>query len=448
VLDPNVHSVSDMQHMATSHLLFTKLTIRIQICWILTGLIVLFVSLSPVISGDGITRYAGLIALANGEIPTIKFSLVQALLSLPLYALGKWFGNIEGVVSYFNFLVFSVTICAAWLLLPSRNRFHFIVFMMCASMFPNHVKEYYGETLSVCLILIGFLLLERDRFLIGGIVLGIGTAQIPATIPAYFAALLYYSYKTKNLRLVGLIAIPVAIALIENWFKFGSLFSSPYLRQDDKGLQTIMPFSGKLGFSYPFYLGLISILFSFGKGLLFFIPSIFLVRTASNRKCENDNDQRIINTFLIFVAMLVFIYAKWWSWYGGGTWGPRFFLIASVASSFIFAKHFTSSSNWKLRLVFSFILVYSGWVCIQGYLYGLNHLGTCNDNNYALEMLCWYVPEFSPIFAQLIIGKAALVEASSSRFVFALWCCISILYVLMTATKKFPIHAHENRHDT
>jgi hypothetical protein len=417
---------------ASLSLFLAKHYVKIQLFWILSGCLFLLVSLSPVIGGDGVIRFASLLQLARGEIPTSKFSLLQTLLSLPLYVLGKWCGDIEGVVSYFNFSVFFVTICSAWMLLPSRNRFHFIIFMMCASMFPNPLKDYYGETLAVCLCFIGFLLLERDRFILGGILLGIGAAQIPATIPAYFAALIYYAYKRKNFVLIGLIAIPLALALLENWFKFGSLFTTPYFSKGDTGLKTLMPFSGRPGFSYPFFLGLISILFSFGKGLLFFVPALFLRFTDSNGKSENNNDERLINTFLIFVVALVFIYAKWWAWYGGGTWGPRFFLIASIVSSFIFTKHFTSVSNWKLRIVFSLILVYSVWVCIQGYLYGSNNLGTCNDNNYALEMLCWYVPEFSPIFRQLVIGKSALAELQPLRVVYVLWCGVSIFYILIS----------------
>jgi hypothetical protein len=146
------------------------------------------------------------------------------------------------------------------------------------------------------------------------------------------------------------------------------------------------------------------------------------------------------------IAAVILVYAKWWAWYGGSTWGPRFFLIASVASSFIFTKHFTSASNWKWRFVFSFILIYSGWVCIQGYLYAVNHMGICSDNNYALEMLCWYVPEFSPIFRQLVIGKASLLDTSWSRSIYALWCVVSILFILVSSIIKRPIHSHANQH--
>ena len=96
-------------HSAASPSLWVKQTSRIQLCWILLGLTILLVSLSPAIGGDGVIRYASLHALANGEISNSKFSLLQALLSLPLYAIGKWYGNIQSVVSYFNYLVFLIT---------------------------------------------------------------------------------------------------------------------------------------------------------------------------------------------------------------------------------------------------------------------------------------------------------------------------------------------------
>jgi hypothetical protein len=70
---------------------------------------------------------------------------------------------------------------------------------------------------------------------------------------------------------------PVLITLCfaaENYMKFGNALNTPYLADVEHGFVTIMPFSGEPGFSYPIVFGALSILFSFGKGLIFFIPSI------------------------------------------------------------------------------------------------------------------------------------------------------------------------------
>ena len=91
-------------------LFFIKYSSRVQIFWILLGLLLLLMSLSPAISGDGLDRYATLIGLVESKTLIGKFSLVQTLFSLPLYFIGKWFGDIKGLTAYFNYTVFTVTV--------------------------------------------------------------------------------------------------------------------------------------------------------------------------------------------------------------------------------------------------------------------------------------------------------------------------------------------------
>jgi hypothetical protein len=38
-----------------------------------------------------------------------------------------------------------------------------------------------------------------------------------------------------------------------------------------------MPYTGRPGFSYPFLFGVLGILFSFGRGLAFFAPALWLL---------------------------------------------------------------------------------------------------------------------------------------------------------------------------
>ena len=41
------------------------------------------------------------------------------------------------------------------------------------------------------------------------------------------------------------------------------------------GFRTALPYSGQPGFSYPFFFGVLSVLFAFGRGLVFFAPGLF-----------------------------------------------------------------------------------------------------------------------------------------------------------------------------
>lgn len=104
--------------------------------------------------------------------------------------------------------------------------------------------------------------------------LALGAANTPATLPALTLALLFYVYNTGTLN--ALIAIPFAAALIGGDFlsKFGAIGATPYLNETERGIKTVLPYSGLPGFSYPFWFGVLSIFFSFGTGLLFFVPGI------------------------------------------------------------------------------------------------------------------------------------------------------------------------------
>jgi hypothetical protein len=43
---------------------------------------------------------------------------------------------------------------------------------------------------------------------------------------------------------------------------------------------------------------------------------------------------------------------------------------------------------------------------VNGLVYGLWAIQTCTADQFALELLCWYVPEFSPLFRPLVVPKS------------------------------------------
>jgi hypothetical protein len=51
------------------------------------------------------------------------------------------------------------------------------------------------------------------------------------------------------------------------------------------------------------------------------------------------------------------------------------------------------------------VLVWSLWVGFNGLVYGTYGLEACTASHYAQEFLCWYVPEFSPLFRAFIDPK-------------------------------------------
>jgi len=400
----------------------------LQLGWLLLGFLLLVLSLSPVIDGDGAARYSDLLHLAKFERPVDKFSSIQLFMSFPLFYLGDLFGASQAFVAYFNFSVFLLLCGAVWFLVSKDLRFWVVLLLLVASMFPHHLRYYYGEVLSVSLISVGLLSLLKGKQTWAVVLLGLGGAQVPATMPALALVLCYLSFRKRKISYLFYLILPVLLMAADNWFKYHTVFPSAYLHAGERAEKTLMPYSGLPGFSYPFVFGLLAILFSFGKGLVFFASALF-VRHKIQAQNEKDGDFiELIDTLLVFTLGLVLTYSKWYGWYGGAFWGPRFFLFASIPAAMILAYAFTRMQlSWSLKLLFAAILLLSGWVCVQGYLYGNDHLAICGQNKSQLELLCWYVPEFSPVFRQFVVGFSG---AQPLRLVYAAWCALSVLLVL------------------
>jgi hypothetical protein len=160
----------------------------------------------------------------------------------------------------------------------------------------------------------------------------------------------------------------------------------------------VLPYSGRPGFSYPFVLGLLSILFSFGRGLAFYTPGLLLWLSRRTRRLAAAL-WPIAWLMLLFLTGLVLLYAKWWAWYAGIGWGPRFFAFAAIPSSLAIALRLTrAGKSTAADAVTLGVLILSGWVAVSGAVSNLSELGFCFADTYKLESLCWYVPEFSTLW--------------------------------------------------
>jgi len=394
--------------------------------WILLGLFLLYKCLHPAIDGDGVDRFNDLLALINGQSPTSKFSTIHAIFSSPLYWVGSFFEKAKLTIAWFNPLIFCLLLLFLVREMPNCTMQFFVaIFMLAASMFPNHIMTYYGETLTACAITLGVIALLKERLFLAVILLSIGVVQTPATLPALVLTLIFLALKLRKPLYLLILLMPTSAIMLEHYFKFGAIFASPYLVAD-QGTVTILPYSGKAGFSYPFILGFISILFSFGKGLLFFIPALFLRPFFKPRTSAEQKLFLLIDALLVFVFGMVLIYANWWSWYGGFFWGPRFFLLACVPASLLLAYGVCLADlSFKARLVLLASILWSLWVCIQGFLFSVRDLESCLENNAALQFLCWYTPEFSPLFRQWIVG---FPKINYYQTLYIIWGAISVLF--------------------
>lgn len=235
-----------------------------------------------------------------------------------------------------------------------------------------------------------------------------GTANAPATgVGLAFAALVLCCHRHR----LRYLSLPVGAALLimaENWIRRGHPLAGGY--EGDAGHSTVLPFSGRSGFSYPLFFGFLSVLFSFGKGLVFFIPGLFmsLPEPVFVTPIENEGDLRLIHRiWLAMVIGLVFVYAQWWSWYGGATWGPRFFLFACLPPALVLARRSAQPEAQSIgsNLAVLLALGLSCWVGANGLVCDEYDHEQFRANNYALEYLTWYVPECSVLWRPVVVYK-------------------------------------------
>ena len=152
----------------------------------------------------------------------------------------------------------------------------------------------------------------------GGLGAGLGLSLAALARPAALAlvpALLALVGARKPGRLVGfgLGLLPGGVGLgLYNAVRFGDPLQS--------GLSPIETFSP------PLWVGIPGLLWSPGRGLLFFAPAV-LVGLAGFSLVWRSHRRLAVTSGLIILGHLI-LYGAWYGWDGGHAWGPRFLVLA------------------------------------------------------------------------------------------------------------------------
>ncbi|GCE13917.1 hypothetical protein [Tengunoibacter tsumagoiensis] len=390
-----------------------KIRAGIEIALILLGLLEIWFLLPHQISGDGTDRWqdmSNLLYLHKLYDPGSRYSLVGPLFSLPLWILGHSASNF---IDMYNPCLFIISLGLVYLLLKDRLEpallRKFFLILIAASMFPAHLTNYYGEVFTaLCFGFGAFALVSRTTHWLGWSAIVLAVVNTPATVGGLCLFLLKYIMDHKRLRYILCLVIVGLLIMGESWLRRGSPLNQGY--SGDAGFPTVMPYTGISGFSYPFFFGVLSILFSFGKGLFFFMPGLLLPVRKTLLQIQQEKQYPIYHVYLWwmgFVIGLVLIYARWWAWYGGLFWGPRFFLMAAIPASFALAVRLhRRDASLFVHLLTLVVLGLSCWVGLDGALWeqASSRITTCTQNSYALEFLCHYTPEFSALWYPFVKG--------------------------------------------
>ena len=392
--------------------------------YLLLALGLLIVQFLPThLEGDGLARFQVVDAIGHGQsLAGARYPVWGALGSLPLYGLGRLIGHPHLLTAHYNGLLLTLGVIGLGLALrdviPARALRFFLLLMVAGSMFPAHAEEFYGEVFSALLVGIGVVLIvRRPSRWVSWVPLVLGVANIPATAPALVGLVGWRMVRDRRLRyLLAVVASGGAMAL-DAAARHQSLLASSY--RADHGEHTILPYSGRPGFSFPLVLGVAAILFSFGKGLMFFVPGLWVTAARGVRARAGELGSEVITGWMFIVGALVLVYGAWWGWDGGFFWGPRFFLLACLPAGLALAVLLdTPPVRVTARVVTATVLAASAYVAINGAtLQSRQTLLFCQAHAVQLPALCSDVPEFSPLWRPFI----DVLHPTAGQWTFAVW---------------------------
>jgi hypothetical protein len=354
---------------------------------IICGLLAMYFLLPHVLRGDDITRLNDVNQLLDhGKLTNSRFSLVMPLLSVPVLMLSHVTQTRYYWAEHFNSLVVAAGVLIAYLLIRARYDARLfrltVIVLLLASFLTNRLRDYNAETTTAVLVTLGIVCLAMNRYVVvGWAAIVIGVVNTPAAIIGLILLAAWYTARTRRLRHLLPILAAAALIMLEAWVRRGGPLVTGY---------------GHQKYSTSFVLGLVSILFSFGRGLLFFTPGLVLWFSSRFRRLVPGRGALVM--MLVFLAGLILIYSKWWAWYGGVSWGPRFFTFAAIPASLLIAVGVWRAGRSPGADAMTLgVLAFSTYVALAGALVYLHQeLELCRAN--PIKNGCFYRPQDSGLW--------------------------------------------------
>lgn len=361
---------------------------------------------------DARVRYEDMRRILAGEPTGEKYSMVGPLCAAPLHYVGGWLGDAHTAVWAFNRLLLLAGAAGFWWLLrpflAARTRAWFVVALLATSMVPHHLMHFGGEPFSALLSAFGLAATVLRRAWWGLPLAVVGAVNTPGTVVGLGVATLVLFARTRRLR--HLIAAPLAagLVLLENYVRRGDPFFTGY--DGERGWPNPLPYAGRPEFSYPLFFGVLSLLFSFGKGLVYFCPALFVPNPPADpdRDAAREAELRwVYRVWVGYVVGLLLLYGRWWAWYGGWFWGPRFLLLACFPAALVLARRLEAAGRLGTgaNLLTLAALALACWAGVNGVVYDQSGVIHYLAEGYTLEFVVWYVPECSALWWPWVFPK-------------------------------------------
>lgn len=170
---------------------------------------------------DGDVRFKSLSQfLEHGVLNESAYSMVGPLFASPLWFLGKFFVNPEFWCISFNLIVFLI---GCWVIYRFIGHYLdwqlarvFVILLFLASMFPEHIKNFYSEVFTSIAVAVGFLLITQQKTGFGSVCASIGVANSPANLLGLFFGTLRLAFDQKKLRYFLIVVLGASLIFTEN----------------------------------------------------------------------------------------------------------------------------------------------------------------------------------------------------------------------------------------
>jgi hypothetical protein len=390
------------------------------------------------VGGDGKTRMLALDAMLRGHWAPQRFSLIGPMFASPMWLAGQFFGGPRAWLAYYNLVVFAVGLLLVFLLLRGRVDDtllrRFLLLLVTATMIPANITDFYGETFSAMTVGVGVIAVfaaashpRLPRW--GWIAIILGTANSAATTVGLAFLTGERALVHRRVRYAVPVMAVVALVLGENWVRRGDPLDQGYAGES---------------FSYPMVMGVLAILLSFGKGLVFFTPGLTL---PIRRKLQGLYDANRIDLFevyrgwMLYLGGLVLVYANWWAWSGDLYWGPRFFLLAIFPASLALAAWLTRPERRPLpSLALLGVLAMSIWVAADSTVFETLGSPRCYVPGNLQEDYCRFGVVDSDLWYPFTAWPLPITPVQLAQLAFFVcvgsWLAAAVLVPLLRATAE------------
>jgi len=185
--------------------------------------------------------------------------------------------------------------------------------------------------------------------------------------PLFGIYLLYCDYSKKIpisgqilnvLILIGGFFVSTSLLLIYHYYSFGSPFLTPYhFRAITEQMENHA--EGYAGVSYPKLWPVTNLLFLPSKGILFFMPIIYLSFIAFYKAIKIKNIEMILAGFIVVVYIIYNSSIKYWS--GDCCYGPRFLKEALPFAIILISLNYQKyGKNIGYLYYYSFLISFVG----------------------------------------------------------------------------------------